>query len=71
MNIVTTITATSTTRMKEVVTLTETEERTLCVRSVDDIELLPVELRTCVSGDTLKGLLLHIFFSSLKLPPKN
>ena len=71
MNIVTTITATSTMRTKEVVTLTETEERTLCVRSVEDIELFPVELRTCVSGDTLTGLLLHIFFSSLKLAPKN
>ena len=70
MNIVTTISATRMISTNEVVTFTEMLDNTEWVRSVEDTVLFPVPLRTCVSGLTATGDLLHIL-SSLKLPPKN
>lgn len=68
MNIVKIMRATSTTNTKDVVMFTEIDDKTLWVRSVEEIELFPVELKTCVSGEADIGDLLHIFSSPKPFP---
>ena len=70
MKIVNMINATSTTNTKLVVIFTEIDDKTLWVKSVELIELFPVEVKTWVSGEAEIGDLLHISLS-LKLSPKN
>ena len=65
------INAVRTTSTKDVVMLTEMEERTLWVKSVVAIELLPEEESTWVSGEVFIGDLLHILQLPLPKSPPN